>query len=281
MLVAVRGVLVLALVVACSFDHGLVHHDAAPPDIRPDMVITPTWAIDGMSNKGVPAAAFEWTEVMEAIGMTKPAPDHLWLMQESSGSLDDSIGTVQLMPQNGPSYQNAVTGWSRVAVGTFDLSADQGFITSATGNLNGTSYLLLVYVAVIGTPSAERAIMGLGANTDHRYVSVTPAPVFKGTGAGVTPTIGTVNPMASVHPVVLKINPAQFSYVVYTDQEKLTVNWTGTGGLGNLLMIGNAVIGAAPARYLYGALWKGASANATDADVKGLLQGLGWTVSGY
>jgi len=51
--------------------------------------------------------------------------------------------------------------------------------------------------------------------------------------------------------------------------------------VGNLLMIGNADIGAAPARYLYGALWTGPEADFADLDVKRLLIALGWTVSGY
>jgi hypothetical protein len=47
------------------------------------------------------------------------------------------------------------------------------------------------------------------------------------------------------------------------------------------MIVGNAVIGAAATRYLYGAFWSGAKAELADADVKRLLQGLGWTVSGY
>jgi hypothetical protein len=271
----------MVLLAACSFDHGIVPADATRPDVPPD-VIVPTWQIDSASHKAVPAATFEWNMLLAEYGLNRPAPDHLWLMQETSGPLADSIGAAPLNPFNAPSYSNQLQGWSRHAVGTNDLNAtDTGFGTNVTGNLDGTAYLLLVYLAVISTPSGDRSVMGIGANSDHRYVAITASPVFKGTGTGVMPTIGTINPMADVHPVIMKITPSQMSYVVYTDQEKLTVAWAPTASKGPVVLIGNAIIGAAAARYLYGVLWVGAGAEATDADVKKLLQALGWTVTGY
>jgi hypothetical protein len=105
--------------------------------------------------------------------------------------------------------------------------------------------------------------------------------VFEGTGTGVVPSTGTINPMSTVHPLVLELDPGKPAYVIYTDQEKISVSWTGTGGTGGLLMVGNAIIGAASARYLYGALWTGSKAQLGDADVKKLLEALGWTVTGY
>lgn len=274
----------MALVGACSFDHAALVVDAPPmgDDIRPDNPPTVTWAVDGTSKKGVPAAPFEWTELMNAIGLDKQPPDHLWLMQETTGNLDDSSGTVILGPQNLPTYSNPVPGWSRVAVGTIAGTAEQGFITGSTGNLNGTSYLLLVYVAVVAPPTTERSLCGIGAGSDHRYVGITPTPLFKGSGSNMPGTVGMVNPMTVVHPLLLKLNPAQMEYVVYTDQEKIPVTWTATAGTGNLLTIGNAGFGGtATTRYLYGALWKGTNAEFADLDVKRMLLGLGWTVTGY
>jgi hypothetical protein len=271
----------MVLVGACSFDHGVTSVTDAPPDIRPDDPPMVTWSVDATSKKGVPAATFEWTELFSKIGLSKEPPTDLWLMQEATGPLNDSNGTVQLVPQNNPTYGNIIPGWSRTAVGTLEGTAEQGFITGATGNLNGSAYLLLVYVSVASAPPTDRSLFGIGAGGDHRYVAITPTPSFKGTGAGMAGTAGTANPMAEVHPVVLKIDPAQTSYVVYTDQEKLSVSWTGTAGAGNLLMIGNAGFGAASARYLYGALWKGAPAEFADLDVKRMLLGLGWNVTGY
>src|SRR5688572_10782146 len=131
---------------ACGFDHGRLPSDGPPPDIEPDVVM-PTWAVDGTSKKGVPATAVEWNELLSANGLGVP-PTHLWLMQESSGALADSIGTISLTAHNTPTYRNAVTGWARAGVGTDDTVADEGFLTNSIGNLNGSSYLMLVYVAL-------------------------------------------------------------------------------------------------------------------------------------
>jgi hypothetical protein len=282
MLARVRGVLLMASLAACAFEHGLATTtDAPPPDIKPDMVVA-TWEIDSASKKGVPSASFQWSDLLNAAGLSGRTPDHVWLMQETSGSLTDSIGAIALDPVAAPSYRNVVMGWSRAAVGTSQIATDHGFRTYATGNLmGGTSYLVLLYVAVMGAPTTERSLVGIGYGTDHRYVSLTNAPVFKGTGIGVTPTAGTLNPMTEVHPIVVEINANQLQYIVYTDQERLSVGWAGTSGNGDLFMVGNGIIGAASARYLYGALWIGSKAEMTDADVKKLLQTLGWTVTGY
>jgi hypothetical protein len=277
----VRGVIVLAMVAACDFAHGVAQSgDAAPPDMAPDVVVA-SWQIDSMSGKAVPAAVFEWDGLIKAHGVPVMAPDHVWLMQETSFDLQDSIANITLGPVASPLYRQPVVGWSRRAVGTNDTLIHQGFYTDVIGNLNGTSYLLLLYVAV--SPSTfERTVFGIGKMTDHRYVTMTTTPVFKGTGYNVTPTVGTMNPMSNVHPIVLQIDPTKSKYVVYTDQERLAVNWTATGGMGNLLMIGNATeAGAAPARYLYGALWRGTNAELDDAAIKKLLQAMGWTVTGY
>jgi len=50
---------------------------------------------------------------------------------------------------------------------------------------------------------------------------------------------------------------------------------------GRLVFWGAATLGAASARFLYGAVWTGPSAKIDDAGVKVLLQSLGWSVTGY
>jgi hypothetical protein len=244
-------------------------------------MVVPTWATDPLSMKAVPASSAEWTQLVQAYQVGLPVPDHLWLMQETAGALGDSIGSVMLTPQNSPSYANPVAGWTRSAVGTQNTLGNQGFISSAAGNLNGTSHLLLVYGALVAPPSSDRSLAGIGAGFDHRYIAITNAPAFQAAGAGVVATTGTLPPGTTVHPLVLVVNAAASTYTVYTDQEKLATTWTPTSGSGGLVMIGNAIVGTAAARYLYGALWAGPEAQVDDAMVKRLLQSMGWTVSGY
>lgn len=272
----------LSVLAACGFEHGSLTTGDAADSKMPDTPITPTWQIDGTSKKAVPTNAAQWTDLSTAYNLGLAAPQHLWQMQETSGSLGDSAGAVSLAPLNGPSYGNPIAGWTRVAVGTTDSQSTQGFYTSALGALNGTSYLLLIYAEVAATPSAQRSLCGIGANSDHRYVALTTTPTLEAAGVGVTTGNGVIPLGSDVHPVVLVVDSTHQKFVVYTDDEKLSAGWANTtGAAGGLLVVGDAVIGAAPARYLYAASWSGAAAEWDDAKVKATLKALGWTVTGF
>ncbi len=283
--IRVRGSALLALCAACSFTHGGRLADggvADAVDAPPDGPIVPTWTVDSTSGKGVPASTTDWSKLIVAYNLNVSAPDHVWLMQEASGSLTDSMGSVALAPVHNPTYSNTVSGWTRLAVGTPPLNANEGFATTAIGNLNGTSYAMLLYVAINSPPTMDGELGGVGAGTDYRYVAITTTPSYKATGlGGVTPTTGAINPGSAVHPILLVVDESHQSYVVYTDAEQLSVAWTGTGGAGGLVAVGCEAFSAADARYLYGALWSGSHAELATADVKKLLTGLGWSVTGW
>jgi hypothetical protein len=274
----VRALLLLAVVGACGFEPGKVPVDAVP---SPPDVLVPTWTVDVASNKGVPASASDWSQVLDAARVTLASPAHLWLAQEAAGPLDDSIGSIDLLPQNGPSYANLINGWTRTAVGTVETAGDQGFITGSIGNLDATPYLIVAYVGVVSPPSTRRSLIGIGAGVDHRYVAVTSAMTYEAAGAGVVATTGSHDAGTPVHPVVIAWQPGASMYAVYTDEEKLSATWIPTVGAGPLFTLGSASIGAAPARYLYCALWSGTGIPLDDAAIKRLLQTLGWSVTGY
>jgi hypothetical protein len=287
MLARVRGVLALGLAAGCGFSPSIVTADAPPIVVDIRMPDTPTlmitWAVDPLSGKGVPESAAKWTELITANHLLAPAaPQHLWEMQETSGSLNDSIGGATLSPYLGPGYDGAVSGWTRHAVTTSDTLANQGFGSSSIGDLDGTSYAMLMYVAIDTSPTSDRELAGIGANGDHRYVSLSPTQTFNAAGSGGLVTVnGTIPTTTAVHPVLMEIAVSHSTYVIYTDEEKLEPTWRSTSGAGSLLNVGNATIGAAAAHYLYGAVWSGAGSEFTDGDAKKLLQSLGWTVTGY
>jgi hypothetical protein len=281
MLFPVRALAFVALLPACGFTHGTVPADAVDAEM-PDTPIVPTWAVDGTSKKGVPASASEWSQLIAAYRLTSPSPDHLWLMQEASGSLTDAVGSISLAPLNNPTYAHVVSGWTRLAVGTPDRMADEGFMTSSIGDFDGTSYAFLIYLAVDGPPSSDRALAGIGAASDYRCLAVTSVPTFKATGlGGGASAIGTVDPVGTVHPVLLVVDESHQLYTAYTDTERLAVTWTPTSGTGALVTIGSAAFGSADARYLYAALWAGANAEITGTEAKQLLEALGWSVIGW
>lgn len=266
---------------ACGFSvPGGVPNDAVDGP-KPDVPVNVTWQVDATSKIGVPATAQEWRDLMSAAGITPEAPANLWLMQETSGPLADTVGTIPLVPVNNVSYDNTVAGWTRHALGTIDADGDQGWRSMGTGNLT-TSYTLLVYAAVQTIPAVPRSLAGVGAASDHRYAAVGSGMLFSARSTSGSPGVGVAAPGTTVHPLLIEINiSATPQYAIYTDKEKITAPYVAPGGVGNLVMIGAAGFGSPNARYLYAAMWKGTSAQFSDANAKALLTRLGWTVTGF
>jgi hypothetical protein len=280
MLAAVRFAVCL-LLGACGFSvPGGAPSDAQDAP-KPDVPVTITWEVDATSKIGVPATAQQWRDLMTAAGLQPIAPTNLWLVQETSGALADTIGTIPLVPVNNVSYANTVPGWSRRALGTIDADGDQGFRSNGTGNLDGTSYALLLYASVPTLPAVPRSLAGVGAAQDHRYAAVG-ATMFSARGSVGSPGVGVAPPGSDVHPLLIEVNmSANPQFAIYTDKEKITAPYMAPQGLGNLVMIGAAGFGSPNARYLYAAMWKGTAAQFSDADAKALLTRLGWTVTGF
>jgi len=285
MLARVRGVFVLATLGACGFAPGGTIDGSIPSIdvfVAPDTAtIHATWNVDPTSMKGLPESAVKWDELDQAYHLTTSAPDHLWSMQEASGGLIDTIGVATLSPINSPTYDNPIVGWSRHGVGTTSTPVNQGFLNTSIGNLDGTSHTLLLYVAVVAPSVDSRSVAGIGASLDHHYIEVTSMPTFDATGEGITPAKGTLNPGTAVHPLVFEIDATHTTYALYTDQEVLSPAWRAEGAMGSLVMVGNASIGSASLRYVYGTMWSGPHAEMSAAQVKAMLQALGWQVSGY
>ncbi len=266
---------------ACGFSVPNNSPTDASDGPKPDVPVTVTWQVDATSKIGVPATAQEWRDVLTSAGLTPDAPANLWLMQETSGALADTIGTIPLVPVNNVSYDNAVAGWTRHALGTIDADGDQGWRSNGTGNLNGTSYTILLYAAVQALPAVPRSLAGVGAASDHRYAAVGPT-LFSARSTAGSAGVGVAAPGTTVHPLLIEVNVSGTpQYAIYTDKEKITAPYVAPTGLGNLVMIGAAGFGSPNARYLYAAMWKGTGAQLTDANAKSLLTRLGWTVSGF
>ena len=226
---------------------------------------------DATSGWYVPASATEWGYLLEGTGIANPG--NLWLSQESSGSLADSIGSASLAPSTNPLYQQTVSGWSRKAVGANDGNGGQGFITGSVGDIGTTSGLLLSFVAITQTPAGERSVLGLGASVSHRYAAVTTSPVYKATGLGGSGSAtGTQNPGTGVHIVALQVDRTHSKTTTFTDQgDVLTPTWTDPWLSSDLLVVGDASVGSAPSRYLYSVFWSGTGAEMSETQVSTLM----------
>lgn len=230
------------------------------------------------SLKYVPANGDQWTTTLAAAGWTAGNPSALWLCQEASGNLADSINSYTLTAANTPVYSQAVAGWSRTAVGTNDTTDRFSSLNADLGSTHSTSYLVLAYVALTAAPAGARAIIRLGGGTgdaDQRQVFATTTPVYSARGTGVVTVNGVSNPGTTVHPVVLLFNRSTTEFTVMTDQEKITTTWVNpTSGVGPYFAFGD---GGETSRFLYATVFRGTAAERTQTQVKTLMSTLGWS----
>lgn len=232
-------------------------------------------ARDATSNIYVPANVSEWTALMALAGLSTGNPSAVYGFQDASGNPADSVGTFTLTASGtGLSYQNAVTGWSRKAINT--TSAGTGALTSTAAGLPDpatTSVLILSYVNV--SSSVLAGIHGYGAVATRQAMEATVTPRIQAV-SGANTAVGTVSPINAVRPLVTRYNFTASTAMGASDQEKLVPTFTSTTTKN--LVYGNFGRACAAAQYLYSAVFFGAAAELTDAQVKTLLTTLGWSI---
>jgi hypothetical protein len=206
------------------------------------------------------------------------SPASLWLCQEASGNLADSIGSLTLTAAGTPSYQQAEAGWTRLALTTATGGAHRFSAAAANGPSPATtSSLWIWYGRVIGAPAGARDFAGLsnGATSYRGIVTVTPR--IASFIAGVTVT-GTSNPGAqATGPLVLQYDRTGARAPMYTIQEKIAGTYN--SGVVDGLKGWGAIGGTGHASALvYGVMFSGANGEMTEAQVRALLSALGFAI---
>lgn len=229
---------------------------------------------DALSGKFFPANATQWATTFAAAGVTASCA-HNWNCQEPSGGLADSIGTVTLATSGaGHLFSQAVAGFNRVGVGTTDGTVGQKWINSTTApDPSATStiyYGVISYPAV--APAAARDIFANGGTLDHRVSTTGRITIVNG---GSTTGAGSI--VNGVHPIMLKHDITNSLFVAYTDQEKLAGTYAAVAS-NPMFAVGGQTAAAANAVYLHLAIFTGPSGQLTDAQIKAVLQTLGWTI---
>lgn len=235
----------------------------------------PFTTLDGTSGKAVPSTAAEFTNA----GFQ--APGHIWLCQEASGNLADSIGGKTLTAVNTPGYQQAVSGWTRKAIGPTGAATTQSFNNSTMANLNASSAAFLCYV-IFNTTATNREQCSHGGTAINSFEvggGTNKARLRTNSNAANT----TLDHVGAVHPIFVKYDKANSLNVLYSDIEKLSITFDGAAaGAVFTLTVSLSSDTAASSQFLWAADWEGSAAeNWTDAKVKSLLTALKWSVSGY
>lgn len=229
---------------------------------------------DATSLKYAPASAAEWLTTFAADSISASVTS-VWPMQEASGALVDVVAGVNLTQSGaGHLYQQPVAAWSRLAVQCTDGTVGQKWINSTTApNPSTTDVLLLAYVFMpVASPAVARDLMGHAAAADCRFNTTGKLRVVFGASADLTQ-----DPRGRGMPIVLKIDNTNTISALYTDQEKFIGTYTLPANAA-LVFFGGQTTAASGTAYLYAASFTGASARLSDAQIKLVLQRLGWTI---
>lgn len=233
---------------------------------------------DATSGIRCPAGSAEWTSLMTIAGVATGNPGSLWLDQEASGASADSIGAVTCtMDVALPAYRSAVTGWSRLALRNSDgTSLQRWFNNSTAPNPRTTSTLQFSYIEFpAAAPALQRGIMAKGgAGAQDVRLDTTGKIAF--VDGATTLSTGVIS--NAVHPVLFLTNITNSTSKLFLDTEKITGTFVlpANGSIVGFGALSTAT--AAACAYLYSGEFSGAAAELTDAQVKTLMQTLGWTI---
>lgn len=226
---------------------------------------------DATSNIYAPSSLAEWNTTIAVLGFGA-APAHLYLCQEAGGDLIATLGAVNLVATNTPTYQNTESGWSRKFVsGTASGAQFNGNLA----NPATTSLMFLTYMAFTGG-AVLADVIGETDNNGPKVQLV--ADNTKRVTAGGNLGSGATTAAGSVIPVVVQYDRTNGKTVLYTLDEKITAVYSSTA-IGTLLRMITARPAAAGnlARYGYLAEFTGAGAEITTTQVKTMLTTLSWT----
>ncbi len=233
-------------------------------------------AQDATALKYVPASSAQWATVMTAAGIAT-GPSHLWLLQDAAGPLADSIGSATLVAYNTLALQQAAAGWTRL--GIKPIAGIDCAYGDVGGNFSTASGLLLQYITV-GNNAADAKILSVIGATERESAALYLGPKLLAF-SGADSQLGAVD-YSGIAPIVTKYDVTADAVTVYSHMEKISPATFTVQNPTNedLVLIGGDSAGnASNSVTVMAALWKGAPAEMTDANVRSLLQTLGWTVA--
>jgi hypothetical protein len=224
---------------------------------------------DATSGILTPANRAEWDQVMVYAGISSGGPSFVYQMQEASGNLLDSIGGATLTVAGAPSYRQAVAGWSRLAFTFADGGATIASRSTAPIMDTGTTSQLILLYGFAASATVNRSVAILGNPTQQIYGVTT--TTFRAVSS--TTATGAAALSSAVRPMVLLSDVTAGRCVGYNESDKMVPTYRAGAGI-NLAFNSNYTGG-----NLYAACFQQGAAELTDAQIKRLLQTLGWTIT--
>ncbi len=222
-----------------------------------------------------PADITEWGNVCAVAGVSDPSFG--WDMQDASGNLTASVGAVDLATEGArQDFQQTVTGWTRKGA----KSRGDGWLTSDASfpDVSTTSMMMLVYARQYTSGGGDNDLLWLGdlGAGNYERLRVTSTDKLKSVNdAGTASSAGSGNESGQVRPYILQINRASSTCEAFSDTDAVSVAIGGPNSKGAYIL---GSLAGDECYFLIGAVWTGAAAEMTNAQIKTLLETLGWTI---
>lgn len=237
------------------------------------------WEIDATSGIAVPADSDQWTNFLAAnTGTNFDVPDHVWLFDEASGNLAAAVGGKTLTMTGTPSYQQTETGWARKFIRASGAAANQ-FANNGTMIAATSSALVLVFARIVQPVSGHQRVFYGSASSNAFEGSAGSSNMRYRTGASAAN--GASSHVGSVRPYVLVHDETANRMALLSNIEKVSPAFAARTGTTVQFQFGAAADTTALTSIGYACAWDGAKAERSDADIKALLEALGFTVTGY
>jgi hypothetical protein len=228
---------------------------------------------DSGSGRYVPQNATEWTALMAFAGLVTGNPSLLWLCQEASGNLADSIGSFTgAVSGTGLTYQQSVPGWARKGIKQTEGTSLINNTDAGLPDLATNSALVLSYTYV-QSQSNNRTIHFVGTPLIAAS-SVLASGIDYAVCNGVS-TFGVTNMDNRDAVRVIKFDRTNSVNAGYNNADKMIPAFQ-TAIAGKRICIGGA--NSATMLTTYAAAFFNSAAELSDAQVKALLTALGWAI---
>lgn len=238
--------------------------------------VIPGVSRDATSGIYVPATIGEWVTLASVAGMGPNTPTSLWLCQESSGNLSDSIGVSPLVVAGTPTFGAANVGWVRKSVNITATTVQAFSIGTGTFDASAGSVAWLWYGCITATGAGRSVLAGSSNATGLDVIHLATDKLQIKCGANTATTVNTYT-TSTIFPMLLVYNKTASTCTLYTSLEALPVTFAtvvdGSKGLGAV----GTLTGDASARTTYLAAFSGTAAEFSTANVRTLLQTLGWS----
>lgn len=232
-----------------------------------------TWTVDATSGGAFPADATEWTDFIAANGTLSAwsAPDSVYSFQQASGTIVDDIGSLDWVSAGArQDFQVTDAAFTRKVARS---RGDEWFTTSASlPDANGSSTLMLMVCKFEAADVSTKVILGAASTTT---ITTLAGGELRLSAAGST-SDGVTNQAGVWIPMITQVNRSSGNSFAATLDTDLTVAHGAISGKQELIAGGST---GASTLFAYAAVWRGAGAERTPAQIKALQQALGFTIT--